>query len=751
MFSNRGKPSKSADRREEPQRQQSLKAGLASRLGDWREWLNLILLFAALEIAVLSLEQTRWITPQPSLTLVLILAMLTVWLLVINRLPGVVIHLLALIIGASVTYWQMQSLLSYRETIYFAVFLTSLTWLMGYLSTWFILRKKNAWVAVCLGALVILVNLSNLPGGYYFYFGFFFVAAIFLIVQTRLVRRRYLLEHGNRDTGRGLLYFVTSLTCLVILAVAVAWVTPEVRIPQLQTMIATRILWKQDIEKSKFNIFAAVPSKQSLSTSSMRLSLSFEPSWHQGDQVDFIVNSKSPSYWQVRAYSIYTSQGWENGPVADYVLESKTTWDGTAIPSNSDVLTYTVTPNIKTDALLTSGSFISANKPVLVQVSSGDIVSVLASHILSAGERYSVKAAVAQATPEELSRAGQDYPQPILDNYLQLPPDFPESIRRLSANITEGAQAPYEKVLLINAFLSRIPYKTEVTAPPQGADGVEYFLFTQKSGFCVHFASAMAVMLRSVGVPSRLAIGYLPGDPGSEKGEYILRDKLYHAWPQVYFPEYGWVDIEATPSGSESAGSEVALKEPLVSRDTISNLPQWEVWFSPAMYGFTPGQDGINTVTSAESPQAYPGPWPFADKLGQALLIIIIIIFFLALLLIPLMLMKSSFYRWVWHVDRANLTSMTYEKLCQLGSMLKLGPKPQQTPLEYAAVLAAEFPDQAKELQDITQAYLEKRFGRRAGTLDLFDEARLLKARCSMFEKLLKRLSQVEKIFRGRL
>jgi transglutaminase-like putative cysteine protease len=750
MISHRGKPHMSADRGEEPQKQRSLKAGLVSRLGDWREWLNLILLFVALEIAVLSLERVRWITPQPSLTLVLILSMLTVWLLVISRLPGVVIHFLALIIGASVTYWQAQSLLSYRETIYFAVFLTFLTWVMGYLSTWFILRKKNAWVAVCLGALVILVNLSNLPGGYYFYFGFFFVAAVFLLVQTRLVRRHYFLEQGIRYTGQGLLYFVTSLTCLVILAVAVSWVTPEVRIPQLQTMIATRILWKNDIEKSKFNIFAAVPSKQSLSTSSMRLSLSFEPSWHQGDQVDFIVNSKSPSYWQVRAYNIYTSRGWENGPVADYVLESKTPWGGTAIPSNSSELTYTVTPNIKTDALLTSGSFISSNKPVLVQVGSGDIVGVLASHILSPGERYSVTAAVAQATPDELARASQDYPPPILDNYLQLPPDFPESIRQLSANITAGARTPYQKVLIINAFLSRIPYKTEVTPPPQGTDGVAYFLFTQKSGFCVHFASAMAVMLRSVGVPSRLAVGYLPGDPGNKKGEYILRDKLYHAWPQVYFPEYGWVDIEATPSSSEGAGSEVALQEPWISSETISNLSQWDVWFSPAMYGLSSGPDGKANASSVKSLHAYPGPWPFADKLGQALLIIIIIIFFLALLLIPFLVLRSSFYRWVWHVDRADLTFMTYEKLCQLGSMLKLGPRPQQTPLEYAAVLTAEFPEQANALHHITQAYLEKRFGRREGSLDLFAEAELLKARCSIYDKLLKRLSQAEKIFSGR-
>ncbi len=552
-------------------------ADLAARLGGWREWLSFILLFAALEIAVLSLERAHWITPQPSLTLVLVLAMLAVRLLTISRLPGVVVHLAALAIGALVTFWQVQGLMSY-QTFYFAVFLSSLTWLMGYLSAWFILRKRNAWVGVILGTLVVLVNLSNLPGGYYWYFGLFFAAAAVLIIQTRLARGHTSSETGIRHAGRGLLYFVSSLLVVVVLAAAVAWIAPAVRIPQLQTMIATQLNWKNDFENSRFNIFADVPSKQSINTNSMRLKLPFETSWHLGDRIDFIVNAGEPAYWQVRSYDVYTAQGWENSPVTDFTLKPRDPWDGAAPPSNSEVVTYTVTPSILTDVLLTTGSFLSTNKPVQVQVSSGDVIGVLSSHVLSAGESYTVTTAVAPATSFELGRAGEDYPPSVLDSYLQLPSDFPDKVRELAENLTANATTPYEKVLKIKDYLSRIPYKTDIKAPPEGTDGVAYFLFTQKAGFCVHFASAMAVMLRSVGVPTRLAIGYLPGDPGSEKGEYILRDKFYHAWPQVYFPGYGWIDIEATPSSAESAGSQVTLSGPVVSSDTIAALPQWDAW-----------------------------------------------------------------------------------------------------------------------------------------------------------------------------
>ncbi len=731
----------------------SFKADLAARLGDWQGWLNLALMFAVLEVAVLSIEQANWIEHLPSLTLTLILAVLLVRALDVLRVHSLIIHLAALLVGAPVVMWQVGSLKG-DPTYYFAVFLAAVIWVTGYLSAWFALRRKNAWIGVGLGGLVVVVNLSNLPMHYYVYFGYYFVAAVFFVVHTRMIKRRQAAERSARYSGRGLLYFVSSLACIVIIAVGVSWLMPEVRFPQFQTMVASKILWKQDLEQSRFNFFASVPSKQSLNTNSMRLNLPFGTSWHAGDRIDFIVNSSRPSYWQVRAYDVYTADGWENSPVTDSVLKSKARWESDAPPENSETVTYMVTPNIKTDALLTSGSFLAATKPVLVQSGEGGVIGVMAQHILSAGERYSVTASVARATPEQLDAAGENYAQAILDSYLQLPTDFPDSVRELSENITANATTPYEKVLKINEYLSGIPYGTDIEEPPEGQDGVEYFLFVEKTGFCVHYASAMAVMLRSVGVPARLAIGYLPGDPGEENGEYILRDRYYHAWPQVYFPGYGWVDIEATPSSSESAGySAVPLSGPVVSSDTIRQLPQWEVWFNPALFGVDMGQGGagLDAASGSGAVKKPAGPWAFAVPLGQSLIIILIIGFFLAVGAAPFLLLRSSFFRWAWRVDRANLATVTYEKMCRLGAMMKLGPRPQQTPLEYTAALEAEFPGQAKELREITQAYLDSRFGGRKGYPGLFEEARILKARRTVFEKIMGRLTQVEKIFRGRL
>ena len=80
-------------------------------------------------------------------------------------------------------------------------------------------------------------------------------------------------------------------------------------------------------------------------------------------------------------------------------------------------------------------------------------------------------------------------------------------------------------------------------------DAVEWFLTTQRVGFCNYFASAMITMLRSLDIPARLVVGFAPGEWDESRNTWIVRTKDYHAWPEVYFPEYGWVEFEPTPPG----------------------------------------------------------------------------------------------------------------------------------------------------------------------------------------------------------
>jgi multisubunit Na+/H+ antiporter MnhG subunit len=349
---------------------------------NWQAWLNIILLFITFEIAVLSIEKAQWIHPQPSLTLTLILAMLVTLLLIRSSLHSALKHSLVILIGLLLTLWQAQGLMSApdifsrvnqaitalaaagTERTLFAVFLVLVTWIFSYISTWFLVRKRNPWVGASLGALVILVNLSNLTDSYFYYLYLYLIAAVLLIAHTRIIRR----PDPAGYSRRGWMFAGAVLLCIAVLAGSLARITPELRIPQLQTFIATHTLWKQGVEASRFNIFNSVPSKQAISTSGTHMEQGFAEEWHQRENINFIVRSARPSYWRVHAYDTYTAGGWENSPASDQLLGENTLWDEKAGTSGLPSLTYKVNTNLKTDIVLLAGNFIFSNNPTLVQV-----------------------------------------------------------------------------------------------------------------------------------------------------------------------------------------------------------------------------------------------------------------------------------------------------------------------------------------------------------------------------------------------
>ena len=764
------KPKKLFSPAKQPKETEIRPGANVSRWGSWREWVNIILLFVVLEIAVLSIEQAHWITPQPSLSLVLFLSVLVVCVLLRIRIFGVFKHVLALVIGLSVTLWQTMTLLTPPETvsrfshlldifqswwqgsetlltgddkIIFAVFITFLTWVIGYLSAWFVIRRNNSWVPVSLGALVILFNIGNLPDTYYIYFFLYFFAAALLIAVTRMTGQSSKTGRIANYSGRSLLYLGVSLLCITALAASISWITPQVRATGLQDLIATRFPWQRDVLGSKFNIFNAVPSKQALSTASILKDLTFEERWNQGDDIKFIVVSERPSYWRVNAYDTYTSQGWTNSPTGKNFLEADTPWVDNEGLTSQEVMKYAVATEIHTDILFTSGGFISSDIPVHVNIGAGgDVEAVTALRILSPGEHYTITSYVFSPTEDDLSGAGEIYPDSVKAAYLQLPPDFPNDIKLLSEDVTREFMTPYAKVTAILDYLSQFPYKLEVEALPEGTDSVAHFLFTRKNGFCLHYASAAVVMLRSVGIPSRLVVGYLPGEPGKIPGQYILRDKYYHAWPQVYFPGYGWVDIEATPGSPESY---VSIDTPWVSSTTIEESPEWDAWLGappPQIQNIT--NIGIENMLGNRTDET---ELSFAAKLGRTLLFVFSAALVIALLLGLVLVIRSISFRWLWCVDRKSLAYDTYTNMCKLAAMVGLVPRPQQTPLEFTTELAVALPQEADALDYIVKAYVENRFGRRDIKPGIAEEAEILKARNLVYNTLLQRLGLIRRFF----
>lgn len=162
------------------------------------------------------------------------------------------------------------------------------------------------------------------------------------------------------------------------------------------------------------------------------------------------------------------------------------------------------------------------------------------------GLNYHVSSLDLRPTANDL-RSAALAPQDVRDRYTAVPSEMPAVVAQQAKAITAGAQNDYDRATaLVNYFTGpQFTYDTSIT-PGTGSDAIAVFL-RERRGFCVHYASAMAAMARTLNIPARVAVGFTPGD--TKGGNvYTVTGRMYHAWPELYFSGYGWMRFEPTPS-----------------------------------------------------------------------------------------------------------------------------------------------------------------------------------------------------------
>jgi len=162
------------------------------------------------------------------------------------------------------------------------------------------------------------------------------------------------------------------------------------------------------------------------------------------------------------------------------------------------------------------------------------------------GYTYTVESAIPAGVPaEELDRVPARAPAAIAERYLALP-DISDRVEGLARRIVANQPTPYRKARALQDYFHSGEFSYELSADQGHGDGaLENFLFRSKRGYCEQFAGAFAVMARVVGLPTRIAVGFTPGELGAD-GLYHVRDEHAHAWPEVYLEGYGWMQFEPT-------------------------------------------------------------------------------------------------------------------------------------------------------------------------------------------------------------
>jgi transglutaminase-like putative cysteine protease len=411
-------------------------------------------------------------------------------------------------------------------------------------------------------------------------------------------------------------------------------------------------------------------------------------------------------YWRAVTYDRIELTGWSMSNTSEIGREaSAALLEGLAdnVPAEGRrELAVTITPED-----FSGSTVLSPQTPI--SISAPTRVTVLGSGYLATvdrvgGERsYGLRALVpisgdgpGELNQEALRAAGTEYPEEVRSIYLgvaegSIGPDAQALQDKIVAEAR--SQTPYDLAAQIVEELhnnSIYHYQTDVRdVDCAGLSTVECFA-RFKRGFCQYYAATMAVLLRDLGIPTRIAQGFLPGSRDPNTGVERVLNSNAHAWVEVYFPGYGWVTFDPT-------GGDVSAIAPLPSGRPVAS-------------------DGARPSGSAFIPTRPPEEDPFADEPGGAVagganrgsLGPMIAVAVLLLLVVG----GIAFAVWQRGPRGATTADRAYGTVARLASRFGFGPRPTETVYEFAGALGEVLPMSRPELQTVARAKVETAYGR---------------------------------------
>ena len=574
--------------------------------------------------------------------------------------------------------------------VQFAILITGLFWALGFWGAGLALRRRQAWPLILPAGLAQGMTLANIAGGGALWLAAFMAASLALLIHTSTLRRQDVWRERGIEYAPSLAFshsaFILGFGVAAVLLVSTLPVMPWTPFDGAARRAQTAV---DAFEEVFGRLFNALPSRRHYATLTYKDETTLRGNPQLTDQRLFSV-AGPPQLWRARAYADYTGSGWATGAaeVVEFAPQEASSGDRAVVRHEFRV-------DAATDSLFSGGQPLRFNAPALalanpdapwdvLQVKYGEGLDYFKTRL---NLRYRSEGAVLLASSQRLRGSAEEpYPDWVADAYLQLPETLPQRVRDLAAEAAGGAETPYDQAVAVRDYLlANYRYELGVPHPPEGADGVDFFLFETREGYCDYYASAMVVLMRSLGVPARYVLGYAAGQYDDDHNEYVVREFNHHAWPEVYFPGFGWQDFEPTPPEAIEFGGELAG-----GADSRGGI---DAEFLEEM--FLEDQPASVPVGVAATG---------GGGLSQTLLA--------ALALIGLLATAAVFlyYRAWWRLSELDRTAEIYGKMARLGALLGMPPRPHQTPLEYGRALARRMPSHAWAALDISEAYAAYRY-----------------------------------------
>ena len=643
------------------------------------------------------------------------------------------------------------------DNLFFLTLMSLLFWTLSVYAGYSLTRHAHPWRAILpIGLALIVIHTYDS----FFNIRTWFLAGYLFFALLLVARLHFLNRHSRwKQTGAYLppyldLDFIRFALLVTSVIVLLAWTAPA---------LATAVSPAEQVWRRAISPWNAVRERLSTAFSALQSSVGFVSDFY-GDTLSLgrgnpltdtvVMTVQSPPlvaagvryYWRARVYDFYDGAWTSTLPSTEEL--SPENFADLEIPDleGRTTASFTFKSNYPIQILYTPSQPLWVDRKVealLAHNTDGtqDIGLLKAVPYLGAQGTYQVEASLSSASVSQLREAGTEYPRWVTERYLQLPDTITPRTRELAAQIAATLDNPYDITQSITAFLrGSLEYSETIPSVPRGREPIDWILFDHQQAFCNYYASAEIVMLRSLGIPARLSVGYAQGEQTSLEepglvptlgagGEnipqeigalgdlYTVRHRDAHAWPEVYFPGLGWVEFEPTasqlplfrPQGITSlentpdpvpAESDAAqrnldqLREELLSRGSQPlggsilgqrlNIP-WGVWVLFAVLLIVLAY----LVTSRIRRRRGSPPIPVQLEAGLR-----------QVGLQP----PSILQRWVYFAMLSPL-SRAYLELNRALSRLGSPPHPTDTPAERAARLCQLLPETTPEIQYLLAEY----------------------------------------------
>ncbi len=629
------------------------------------------------------------------------------------------------------------------DNLVFLILMAALTWIIGYLSAWFLFRSHSAWPGVVFSGVAALINRYYAPPELNIWLMIYLIFALLLLIRVALSGREKEWREAKVIYWPGYaLDFLRDGAIFSLVVLALAWVPPITTLDLFQSGD-----WGGeslgDKAQDQFNrLFSLRSYGTSASYAAFGDRLTLHGAVELGSEVVMVVQPPSGRYWRGMVYHEYDGRGWSNTDDEIMEIAPQIEMPREGIDFSREEVSQRITLYQPTGGqLFFAGQPMKVDLPVKARINThqfrsvggGEATEVIRERVVGISSLtskvpvdphhpYIVVSALSAASEDMLRQATKlpmwivlaqnylsnerfvslslsanppiIYPSWVISRYLQLPPTLPRRVKELALELTREYDNVYDKAVALEKYLRQIPYNEDIEGPPRDRDGVDYFLFDSREGYCDYYASAMAVMARAVGIPARIAVGYAGGESDEELNGYLVRRSNAHAWVEIYFPDYGWIEFEPTageppimrPRSVTEAEARGEAERPEEER---SDFPERE-----------PPED-LEELPPEAAPRAL---WYGVDILWWVLAI--------------LLLASGLIFAFLWwrRMDELPTVETLFRRLVLYSRGLGLKPQATQTPTEYATILVEEVPEAKEGAFRVAQLYLQERFSRKGLT-----------------------------------